>query len=197
MDFRSAAILGAHLAKPFAEDLFSLLVKYQSISASEAASRLGLHIRTAQGFLEAMDSLGIVSKEEVHEKKRPYFRYTLNDPVIRLEIDLAEIRNEEFEGKLDRMIKERQHADARFAVARGEYAISSVTIWSGDGRERSERRISVTLPQGRFLFHLPFPGADHLAVSEIMERAGVDNDLWPEILDIVDVLEEYGVIEAL
>ena len=47
MDFQTAALLGASLSKDYAEDFFKLLVNYQDISASEAASRLSLHIRTA------------------------------------------------------------------------------------------------------------------------------------------------------
>ena len=52
MEYEKAARLGALLAKDYAEDLFKLLVNYQNISASEAASRLSLHIRTAQDFLD-------------------------------------------------------------------------------------------------------------------------------------------------
>jgi len=77
MDFKTAAILGTYISKSYAEDFFKLLVNYHDISASEAASRLGLHIRTAQDFLDAMASLGILEKVEVYEKKRPYFRYSL------------------------------------------------------------------------------------------------------------------------
>ena len=44
MDFVTAAILGTYISKDYAEDFFKLLVDYQDISASEAASRLGLHI---------------------------------------------------------------------------------------------------------------------------------------------------------
>ena len=91
MDFKEAAKLGNYLAKDYAEDFFALLVNYQDISASEAASRLGLHIRTAQDFLEAMASLNILEKEEVYQKKRPYFRYTLKTDHIRMDIDLAEV----------------------------------------------------------------------------------------------------------
>jgi len=52
MDYHIAAKLGASLSKEYAEDFFKLLVNYQDISASEAASRLNLHIRTAQDFLK-------------------------------------------------------------------------------------------------------------------------------------------------
>ena len=91
MDFKTAAILGTYISKDYAEDFFKLLVNYHDISASEAASRLGLHIRTAQDFLDAMASLGTLNKVEVYEKKRPYFRYSLQTQHIQMEIDLTKI----------------------------------------------------------------------------------------------------------
>ena len=48
MNFDTARRLGACLSRDYAGDLFRLLVNYRDISASEAASRLNLHIRTAQ-----------------------------------------------------------------------------------------------------------------------------------------------------
>ena len=53
MDFKRAAILGSYISKDYAEDLFRLLATYQNISASEAASRLSMHIKTVQDFFEA------------------------------------------------------------------------------------------------------------------------------------------------
>jgi hypothetical protein len=52
------------------------------------------------------------------------------------------------------------------------------------------------MPQARFLYYLPFPTAGHLSIAEIMKKAGVDDNLAPEILDIVEVLERYGVLEV-
>ena len=196
MDFKTAAKLGSYIAKDYAEDLFELLVNYQDISASEAASRLNLHIRTAQDFLEAMASLDILAKEEVHEGKRPYFRYSLKKHRITIDIDLTEIKRGQSEEKLAKKIREKKNSGARFSTARNDQYLSSLAIWIGEGRERKERRISLTMPQGKFLYHLPFPNAEHLSISEIMRKAKVDATLSPEILDIVELLEKYGVIEA-
>ena len=195
-DFKFAATLGSYLAKNYAEDFFSLLVNYQDISASEAASRLGLHIQTAQDFLEAMESLGILSKEEVYEKKRPYYRYTLQKQRISLDLDLTKIKLKDPETKQERKIREKKNSSAIFTTARNNQSISSVTIWTGNGRDQKERRISLTHPQGSFLFHLPFPNARPLSIVAIMERANVEASLSPEILDMVDLLEKYGVIET-
>jgi hypothetical protein len=197
MNFKTAATLGGYLAKSYAKDFFELLVTYKDVSASEAASRLNLHIQTAQDFLEAMTSLGILSKVEVYEKKRPYFRYTLEKELISLEIDLTKLQSNKPEGLLTRQIREKLNTGARFSTARSGQVINSVSIWTGEGRDRKERRINLTTPQGKFLYHLPFPNAQPLTVLEIMRKAGLDEKLSPEILDIVGALEDLGVIEAM
>ena len=87
MDFKTAAESGTLISKDYAKDFITLLVNYQNISASEAASRLNLHIRTAQDFLESLLTLGIVTKEQVFEVKRPYYRYSLQTDKISMEIE--------------------------------------------------------------------------------------------------------------
>ncbi len=196
MDFKRAAILGSYISKDYAEDLFRLLVTYQDISASEAASRLNLHIKTVQDFLEAMASLDILSKKEVLEKKRPYFRYALNTRYIDMKIDLNPLFNiKQQESKNSKKIRERSNAGVRFSTSRDGQYISHVALWIGKGRDRKERRINLSIPQGKFLFHLPFPSAEPMGIEDIMIKAAVDDTHRSEVLDIVKVLVEYGVIE--
>ena len=196
MDIENAAIFGNYISKEYAKDIFSILLTYQNISASEAASRLNLHIKTVQDFLEAMTHLGIITREEVYEKKRPYFRYSLSDPKIKLEIDLnllhAEVPQKD---RFSDRIREKSNSGARFTTARYDQYISSVVIWTGEGRIKKERRINLTEPQGRFLFNLPFPNSRPKSIAEIMKSAAVDCKHEAEILDIVYFLLEYGVIE--
>ena len=195
MDFKTAAVLGTYISKSYAEDFFKLLVNYQDISASEAASRLGLHIRTAQDFLEAMASLGILEKVEVYEKKRPYYRYSLQTQHIQMEIDLTKIEKKRSAGDLDRCIREKVYAGANFVLGREGKIISHVVVWSGSERDSIEHRISLNRAQGVFLYNVPFPNAKFLSIAEVMEKAGVGMELAPEILDIVELLSKYGVIE--
>ncbi len=195
MDFKTAANLGSLLSKDYAEDVFDLLVNYRAISASEVAARLDLHIKTAQDFLEGLVELGILSKQEILEKKRPYFRYILEQERITLDLDLMQVKRAPSADNLSLRIRERENAGARFSVARSDDYITSVTIWTGEGREREERRIKLTAPQGKFLYHLPFPKAEGLTVAEIMRKAGVEGELAPEILDLVQLLDKYGVLE--
>jgi hypothetical protein len=198
MDLRKAAIFGTYIAKDYAEDILRLLVSYRDISASEAASRLNLHIRTVQDFLEAMATVNIVKKEEVYEKKRPYNRYSLNNTKIRIEIDLSPLyEGKEPEARLAVKIRERKNAGARFNTARYDQWISSVVIWIGEGRDRKERKINLTVNQGKFLYNLPFPNAAFQSIAEIMRKAGVNIEYTSEILDTVDLLTEYQVIEKM
>jgi len=197
MDLKKAAIFGTYIAKDYAGDILRMLATYHDVSASEAASRLSLHIRTVQDFLEAMAEVGVLNKEEVYEKKRPYNRYTLKETRIKVDIDLSILsKDSKPKGKMALKIRERKNAGARFTTARYDQWISSVVIWIGEGRERKERKINLTVPQGKFLFNLPFPSAEFQTVLKIMEKAGVDSGNSSEILDIVDVLIEYKVIES-
>lgn len=195
MDFKQAALLGNFLSKDYARDFFRLLVNYQDISASEAASRLGLHVRTAQDFLEAMTELKVLSKEEVYEKKRPYFRYRMQTRHIRMDLDLSAIEQRQTPDSLARRVREKPGAQASFSLARGGEYISHVSIRMGTGRDHKERKISLTRPQGMFLYHLPFPNAERLSIIEIMNKSDIAETLAPEIFDIVELLESYDVLE--
>ena len=197
MDFIEASKLGSCLSKDYAEDMFRLLVNYESISASEAASRLNIHIKTTQDFLEDMCSLEIIEKEEVYEGKRPYFRYRLKVRKISIEIDLStlNLKEEISDSRLKMRIHEMKNAKARFTTSRSNDYISNVVIWMGEGRGRTERKLNLSIPQGRFLFYLPFPTAEPMCISDIMKLAGVESIHIPEIVDIVQVLIDFGVIE--
>ena len=196
MDFKTVAKFGSYIAKDYAEEFLELLVNYKDISASEAASRLNLHITTAQEFLDALASLDILYKNEVSEGKRPYFRYSLKKQRIRIDLDLGRIKKQPGDSAPGSKIRERQHAGARFSTARNNQRIASVTIWTGEGRGYKERKINLTASQGAFLFHLPFPNAAHMSIPEIMRKAGIDASFTPEILDIVGLLEKHKVIES-
>jgi hypothetical protein len=88
------------------------------------------------------------------------------------------------------------HKPTREVHERGEF-IGHVTIWIGNGREGEERKISLTHPQGLFPYHLPFPNASFLSILDKLHKAGLQENVAPEILDILEMLEKYSVIEIL
>ncbi|WP_163326017.1 hypothetical protein [Draconibacterium mangrovi] len=198
MNFEDAARFGTYISKNYSKDIFRLLNNYRDISASEAASRLSMHIQTVQDFLEAMADLGILSRKEVTERKRPYFRYTLEKQKIAFEIDLLEeLRNSGDSNLEQSKIREKRNAGVRFSMARSGQYFSNLAIWVGKGRERSEKKINLTTAQGKFLYNLPFPDGEHLSLEEIRVKAGVEPEHMPEIKDLVEDLIQYKVIEVI
>ena len=198
MKFEEAAKFGTYISKSFAKDVFRLLNNYRDISASEAASRLGMHIQTVQDFLEAMADLGILNKKEAVERKRPYFRYSLKTQKIAFEINLEkELKNSQDDWLENSKIKEKKNAGVRFSLARNGQHFSSVAIWVGKGRERTEKKINLTTAQGKFLFNLPFPDGEHLTLEKIRVKSAIEKEQMPEIKDLVEELIRYKVIELL
>jgi len=196
MDFKTASQLGSIISKDYAEDFFKLLVIYQDISASEAASRLNLHISTAQDFLEGLHSQSIVSKKEVVEKKRPYFRYSLKKKAVTMTIDFVALYDKQ--DHLDRLkwrIREKRNSGAIFKTFSKSDLISAVHFFTGKGRTKIERKISLTKNQGNFLYYLPFPTEPFLSVGDIIKKAKIEESSIPEVLDIIDTLLGHKIIE--
>ncbi len=199
-NIEAIAILGTLLSKKYGKDLFKLLKVYNDISASEASSRLGLHVQTVQEFLESTVSIGLTEKNEVVEKKRPYNRYSL----IKNHLDLKFDINELFEGERAQkeenspfLIREVKNSNSHFTMARGGNFFSTISVTIGSGRNRKQRRINLTTAQGKFLFHLPFPDAMPMSIDKIVSEAQIDKENKPEIEDIVTELIELGVIEKI
>lgn len=198
MKFEDAAKFGTYISKNYARDIFRLLNNYRDISASEAASRLGMHIQTIQDFLEGMSDLGILSKKETIERKRPYFRYTLEKQKIIFELDLQkELETAEDDYLENSKIREKKNAGVRFSLARNGQYFSNVAIWVGKGRDRTEKKINLTNAQGKFLYNLPFPDGEHMTLGEICLKAGIEAEQIPEIKDLVEELIQFKVIDLL
>jgi hypothetical protein len=155
-----------------------------------------------------LEAVGIVSKEEVVEKKRPYFRYTLIQEKIKIEFDLNQlIEKDEFD--LNRLIekdkkttdldfikiKEKKNANCVFKTSPKTGALSTVIFYSGEGRDRQERKINLTDNQGNFLFYLPFPTEEPQSIQRLFEKSNIDKPFQKEVLDIVYYLSEHGIIE--
>ena len=196
MDFKTASQLGSLISKDYAENFFKLLVIYQDISASEAASRLNLHISTAQDFLEGLNSQGIVSKKEVLEKKRPYFRYSLKKKALTITIDFAALYDKQaHQDRLKWPIREKKNSGAIFKKFSKSDYISAVHFFTGKGRTRIEKKINLTRNQGNFLLYLPFPTEPFLSVADIIKKAKIKESNVPEVLDIIAALLKHKIIE--
>lgn len=195
---KKIALLGTLLSKKYARDLMRLLKAYQDISSSEAASRLNLHVQTVQEFLEGLALLNLVSKEEIMEGKRPYFRYRLQQESLKLDFSLAEFIGEQQSLKVNEnevRIREKKNPGVQFTLGRGGNLFSTITVIVGQGRDRKQRRINLTRAQGEFLYYMPFPDAEPLSIDEIKQKSGVADDYLPEIHNLIEDLVELNVIE--
>ncbi len=196
MNFASASRLGGLLSRDYSREFFRLLANYTNISASEAASRLDLHIKTAQDFLETLYEEGLVSKEEAYEKKRPYFRYGLKAEKLSIEVYFSDFSMKEKSRKvLEIRIREKKNSGVIFKSARSGDRISALHYFIGKGRKRKDKKIYLTERQGRFLYSLPFPTEEPLRVAEIMKKADIDEEGVPEIADMTEFLLNKGIIE--
>jgi hypothetical protein len=196
-DFEKVKLFGAFVSKEYSKELLRLLYLYKDISASEAASRVGIHIKTVQEFFDALYEVGVIEKREVYESKRPYFRYSFNSDKIDISLNVKELISDQNDiEKFELFIREKKNANVRFTTARNKLFFSSVSVWIGKGRDTNEKKVSLTIPQGKFLFNLPFPNADFLSISEIMRKAEASDEHKSEILDIVNLLIENKVIET-
>jgi len=194
-DFQSLSRMAALLARPFAEPFFQLLATYESVSASEAASMLDLHIQTAQEFLEGLYREGVVQRNEVSEGKRPYFRYMLKEYHIDLRINLKDLREPSQRENMDDFVREKKNSGALFKEGSGPGSISSVTIFTGEGRRRKERKINLTAKQGRFLYFLPFPNSKPQTIKALLKSAHLDRRDLPEIMDLLNLLSDHDIID--
>lgn len=197
MDFKQAAVISNFISKDYAESIFKLLQTYQDISASEAASRLSLHIRTVQDFMETMAAYDIIEKKEVYERKRPYNRYTLKKRKIEIVIDLDAVIKNDNNSTSEYKIREAKNAQVKYSTARNGDYFSAISVWAGKGRMTKERKINLTTAQGRFLYFLPFPDALPLTIDEIMVEGDIDSMNKSEIIDIVEELYKMKVIQKI
>ena len=88
-----------------------------------------------------MTIFGILEKEEVYEKKRPYNRYTLLVNKINMELDLEALgTNTDPLDHSTTKLREHKNAGVNFYTAGNNQYFSSVAVWIGKGRERIERK---------------------------------------------------------
>ena len=94
-------------------------------------------------------------------------------------------------------IRELRNANVKFSIARnGEY-FSTISVWSGDSRASKERKINLTIAQGKFLYYLPFPDAEPQSIEQIMKKGEIDPMHTSEITDIVHELDTLKVLEKI
>ena len=195
--FAEAARASVVLSRSFGEDLFRLLALYTDISASEAASRLTLHIKTVQDALEDLHDLGICERREAQEGRRPYFSYRLVTREVRISVNLRALKDEgPIREAMRWRIREKSGTGVVFTSSRKETVVAAVAMFSGSGREREVRTLQLTETQGRVLYHLPLPAEAPMSVRDIIRKAGLRVSHQTEIADMLLILHEQHVLDV-
>jgi len=183
------------LAKNYAADILRLLRLYESISASEAASRLGLHIKTAQDILDGLALCNFVNKMAITQGKRPYYRYFLIHTRVQFGFDIESLLDKpKLEDLRTKKFREQKNSGVIFNTSPKEDRIVSFVSVTGTGRKKTQQKFLLTQMQGRFLYSFPFPTELFLSVAEICSKAKIEDKYMDEILDIVDVLLMKNII---
>ncbi len=196
MDFNRFSDLSNYFSKDYSGKAIRLLLISKALSATEIASRLNLHIKTVQDFLEGLVKFNIAEKEEILEGRRPFYRYSLCKSRMDISIDFNELfSEEEYLNLANCRIRELQNEDVQFHVRRNNDYITAVSIYEGDGRKKKEWKINLTRAQGRFLFNLPFPTAEPEKIKQLMAESGISPEDENEVLDLIKTLIDKKVIE--
>jgi len=175
------------------------LLRSPNSTASETAGVLGIHIATAQKYLEALEKAGVVNSRERPSKPRTAREYELVDTTSRLERNIERMAEEE-EGAGGRdpylgeiMIREKARSDVAYEWDDEGQRITTIMFFRKGMRRRMEKKVVLTTEEGRFLWCVPFQSESFMSAEEIVEKAGVE--LSPvKVVEMIGRFRELDVI---
>ena len=85
------------LGREHSIDILNTVYQNEWITASEVAKKLGLHIATAVKYLSKMQEAGLLDRRARKTRTRDAYEYILRDPRIHIEINLANVSNQDSE----------------------------------------------------------------------------------------------------
>lgn len=185
--------LSLYLSRDYSDQIFHILLTYETVSASELASQLDLHIKTVQDFLEALADLKLLEAEKVVRHKRPYFRYKLIQDSINLNIDLSQVQEKsklEFEDMTLRMTKL-----PTVMLNTVKDSAESVTLFLKKNRRMHQKKIKFTPIQGKFLKTVPAHNSSAALFTDLLKKAEIEEKHLDEIKEIVQILITNKVLD--
>ncbi len=187
------------LGKKQAFTILAYLHRHPYSTASELAAALGIHIATAQKYLEGMTEGGILQARERPSKPRTAWEYWLPETKIRLEIDVealvkAEENRKGASGRLATLfIREKARPDVAFEWDDSGKRITAVLFFKKGLRRRLERKLGFSKEEGRFLWHVPFQSEKFRNVAEVLSEAGLELEEG-QVLRMVDRFKSLGIV---
>jgi len=166
------------LGKKQTSAILVYLHRHPDSTASEIASALGIHIATAQKYLEGLEEGGILASRERPSKPRTAREYWLTDTRFTLELDVVQLAKEEEQREryprlTFTMVRERARPDVAYEWDDADKRITAVLFFRKGVRRRMERKLSLSKEEGRFLWNVPFQSERPKSVSEVLWAAGL------------------------
>ena len=174
------------------------LLRKPNSTASETAASLGIHIATAQKYLEGLESFGIVKSRERQSKPRTAKEYSLIGTKISIEFDIekmaAEAEKESEEPALSEiMLREKSRSDVAYEWDDEGKRITAVMFFKKGLRRRMEKKVNLSKEEGRFLWHVPFQSEEFRSAGEVMKMAELNMD-GRKVVEMVERFEELGIV---
>jgi len=197
LDHTALPLLGRDHALEILESLFARGWS----SASETALELGVHISTAQAYLDALRNALLVHARP-RTGRADIVEYAVADEQLQVRVDLRAITAAKVQAAQSRAARVQVQEKARAPVtydwdeaARRILSINILEKAKGAGRVRVANTLRLTEVEGRFLWHLPQATEAPRTVAEISRLAGLTNpaDLI-KILDLLEMLAGQNII---
>jgi hypothetical protein len=189
---RRAAVLGKGLSM----QILGYLSSSPYSMASEIAGHFDIHIATAAKHLSEMEKARLVSHRMRQTGRRPAKEYFLLSDTIKMEVDFSKVAgNQEGPGLPGERIRERANENVAYDWDPERPIIKEIITLGGDGDRKKAERILLDEVEGRFLWHVPFPGGEPRTPTEIAEEAGIGKGDLSRIHLFLDRLLDVGIVE--
>lgn len=192
--------LASLIGKEHTGRILYILYKTPNKSASRIAKILNIHIATAQSYLEDLEKLDIVKSKIKKQGIKPYKEYFLTKTRISIDIDLNELDAEDQEEQeILRRTKIREKKDLKilYETNQEKSIITRIHFYEDLGRKNIQYSLDLDEVEGKFTWFIPFPSADPQTILEIREKAGIYEFYQQKILNLIEKLEEFGLIEVI
>ncbi|PKP55522.1 MAG: hypothetical protein CVT89_08190 [Candidatus Altiarchaeales archaeon HGW-Altiarchaeales-2] len=196
--FQRAAFV---LSKEHCIDVVETLYLNGWLTATEIAEDLKIHIATAVKYLTELHEIGIAEKRTREGKYKDALEYRLINSEINLTLNFEQIIAEESKGVIEKAgiikLKEKVRDDIHYEWDDEKQKILKINITGAGIRRGIQESIELNTPEGKFLWHTPYPSEEGLSAGQICEKAGIKNPIEiKKMLKFVDILKEKGIIEV-
>ncbi len=169
-------------------------------SASELAREMGIHVATAMRKLAELAALGLLEKRSRPGSDVLEYRLARSRVDIVLDFDAdAKAASRDARRQAEHVfVRERPNPKVLVESDDGARRVQRVLFLTVLRRRTNARKLELSEPEGRFLWHLPYASEAARSVAEICRQAGIENPLVvARLLDFVREMERLGILEVV